>query len=157
MNGRHLGRGVRISLGLLALSLFALALGGPGCAAGGEGDRCTYFMSANPSINGTDECQDGLACYPGTSSGFNTNTTGTYDRCCPSELSQATVPACMQGGMLDGGCPTCGRDSSTDTATDTKKRDTGGSETSKDTASENSPDAPMSDAPAEAHDASEGG
>ncbi len=84
-----------------------------GCLGQGEGERCTYFPGSDPSVNGTDECQNGLVCYP---SQTFPSTTGDYDRCCPPVLSQSTVPACQTST----GCPTCGQDASTDASQDGK-------------------------------------
>ena len=93
-----------------------LTVGAGGCSAQGEGDRCTFFNnSADPSVNGTDECQDGLVCM----AAFNT-TQFPYDRCCPPNLAAATVPACEPNGAIEGGMPTSGRDASFDVSTDTK-------------------------------------
>jgi hypothetical protein len=75
-----------------------------GCSAQGEGDRCTFFPNeqANNAINGTDECQDGLICYPGSTAQFDP-TFGTYDRCCPMNLPQSTVQACLPAPLIDAG------------------------------------------------------
>jgi hypothetical protein len=80
---------------------------GSGCSNQGEGERCTSIRNAegNSAINGTQDCQDGLVCYPA----FNIEATGDYDRCCPANLAQATVEACMMGTVA-GGNPTDGRD-----------------------------------------------
>jgi hypothetical protein len=129
------------SVCVVLVALSGLAVGGSGCSAQGEGDRCTAFPGADPSINGNDECQDGLVCTPA----FNTMDY-PYDRCCPPVLSQATVPACEPSGALDGGNPTSGRDSSfdgtvdaKDSTSDIKTSDTK-SDASKDGASDASPD-----------------
>jgi type III secretion protein S len=103
------------------VAFLGLAFAIPACSASGEGDRCTYFMPTSSAaanvcqenaINGTDECQDGLVCYPATT--FNTAVTGSYDRCCPMDLATATVMACQTAGTLDGGNPSSGRDGGLD-------------------------------------------
>jgi hypothetical protein len=133
---------------LLALGLGAL--GGPGCSAQGEGERCDHFPGDNPSINGNDECQDGLVCTPA----FNIATTGDYDRCCPQDLTMATVAACEPGGTLDGGSPSAGRDASfdvdmSDMTTDMKSPDVKADVKSMDVGAHDATDAH------DAHDASD--
>jgi hypothetical protein len=123
-----------------------LALGVSGCTGQGEGDRCTFFPnSALPSVNGTDECQDGLVCTPA----FNI-TEFPYDRCCPPVLTQSTVPACSPNGIIDGGNPTSGRDATFDTTTDTNDATT--QDAKKDAPKESAADAKKdasSDAPSD--------
>jgi hypothetical protein len=112
------------------VAFLGLAFAIPACSASGEGDRCTYFMPTSSAaanvcqenaINGTDECQDGLVCYPATT--FNTAVTGSYDRCCPMDLATATVMACQTAGTLDGGNPSSGRDGGLDGTSDGNESD----------------------------------
>jgi hypothetical protein len=75
------------------LALFA-------CSNQAEGERCE-------SLQGNDDCQDGLICYQaalliGT----------TSDRCCPQDRSQATTQVCRaatngigDAGFVDTGPP----------------------------------------------------
>jgi hypothetical protein len=130
----------------------ALAVGGTGCSAGGEGDRCTYFQSPYPSINGTDECQDGLLCTPYSAfSSNNINMTGEYDRCCPPMGVAATVVACQPGGNLGDASPSSGRDASFDVGSEsTSDVHATDAKSDADTSSpeDSSHDAPPSDAPA---------
>jgi hypothetical protein len=111
-----------------------LSIVGAGCAAQGEGDRCTYFQggaaAANPDINGTSECQGGLICWRGTS-GFNPST-GTYDRCCPPvPVPGDTVAACEQ--VTQGsGTPTAGADASFDVTSEAATVTDSGSDAASD-------------------------
>lgn len=89
---------------LLAVSLF------PSCTNQGEGDRCS-------TLNGNDDCQDGLVCTPGSALNPPQNT----DICCPSDRSQATTTVCSIGAGDGGQAPlpdAGGSDVGSDTATD---------------------------------------
>ncbi len=76
-----------------------LADGGTGSPTDGEAQRCTYFDSPDPHINGSSECPSGLVC----TAAFDTNVY-PYDRCCPPNLTDRNnVPACYKpGGVGDG-------------------------------------------------------
>jgi hypothetical protein len=119
----------------VAVALMGFSIAGSGCSAQGEGDRCTYFPGnqVDAGINGTDECQDGLVCWSGTAF---PNTYGTYDRCCPPNLANATVVQCETGGGIDGSIPTAGADASFDVSTETSTTDAKSAESSTDAKSE---------------------
>jgi hypothetical protein len=107
----------------VAVALMGFSIAGSGCSAQGEGDRCTFFNSGSTidaGINGTDECQSGLVCWSGM---MFPNTYGTYDRCCPPNLAQATVVQCETGGQIADASPSAGADASFDVATDTSTTD----------------------------------
>jgi hypothetical protein len=98
---------LRSAVCIAVVALAGVVAVGSGCSNQGEGERCTAIGNAggNPATNGTQDCQDGLVCY----TAFNIQATGDYDRCCPANLAQATVEACMMGNVT-GGNPTAGRD-----------------------------------------------
>jgi hypothetical protein len=98
---------LRSAICTAVVALAGVVAVGSGCSNQGEGERCTSIGNAggNTATNGTQDCQDGLVCYQA----FNIQATGDYDRCCPANLAQATVEACMMG-TLAGGNPTDGRD-----------------------------------------------
>jgi hypothetical protein len=90
--------------------------GSDGATAQGEGGRCTFVPNEqnNNALNGTDECQAGLLCYPGQQ--FPDYSQGvTFDRCCPPVLSPTdAIAACRSSGSVSGGNPTDGADASFD-------------------------------------------
>lgn len=97
---------LRSAICIAVVALAGVVAVGSGCSNQGEGERCTAIGDdPNPSTNGTQDCQDGLVCIPA----INVQATGNYDRCCPANLAQATVEACMMGSLA-GGNPTDGRD-----------------------------------------------
>jgi hypothetical protein len=75
---------------LLVLVAFPLALGRfvAGCAAQGDGQRCSV-------LNNSDDCQTGLVCTSSAVLG------GSSDICCLP--SGDTLPACIPGGLGVGG------------------------------------------------------
>jgi hypothetical protein len=80
----------------------------------GEGGQCTFVPNEqnNNAVNGTDECQAGLFCYPGQQ--FADCSQGvTFDRCCPPVLSPTDpIAACRSSSNVTGGNPTAGADAS---------------------------------------------
>lgn len=54
------------------------------CSNNGEGERCQF-------ANGSDDCQDGLACLQSSQVNPSYNNS---DRCCPPDRAKATHPAC---------------------------------------------------------------
>jgi hypothetical protein len=89
----------RLAFFLLS-SLAGLVLLG-GCNGQGEGDVCD-MRAGN---NGTDDCQNGLTCFPPMAP-FN------YPRCCPSDTTLASVPACRPGSSGLGDAQTAAPDAS---------------------------------------------
>src|ERR1700728_404746 len=79
--------------------------GSDGATAQGEGGRCTFVPNEqnNNALNGTDECQAGLLCYPGQQ--FPDYSQGvTFDRCCPPVLSPTdAIAACRSSSSVTGG------------------------------------------------------
>ncbi len=72
------------------------------CSDEGEGDRC----DTRNTRNGSDDCQQGLSCVPGSdlgsaASGYCEGVT-TCGVCCPEDRTQATVSVCALGSTLPG-------------------------------------------------------
>ena len=142
----------RLSFALSSLAIaivgFALA-GSASCSAQGEGDRCTSFNGAqsNNAINGTDECQNGLICQPGSFFAANAAQYGSYDRCCPppGTVGKEQLAAACQTGVQDAGAVDSGSgvfDGGSDTGpSDAKSTSDAPSDTTPDTTPEASPDA----------------
>jgi hypothetical protein len=88
--------------------------GSDGATPQGEGGQCTFVPDEqnNNALNGTDECQAGLLCYPGQQ--FADYSQGvTFDRCCPAILSPTDpIAACRSSGSVTGGNPTAAADAS---------------------------------------------
>ncbi len=106
---------------IAVVALAGIMAGGSGCLGEGEGDRCTYagYNNANPSTNGTQECQSGLVCYSGAT--FPPSS-GTYDRCCPANPSQGKGACMTSAGFMTQ--PTSGADAGFDvTAADVHSAD----------------------------------
>lgn len=97
---------VLVAGGLITAGFIALAA----CSNQGEGERCEI-------ANGSDDCKtdEGLICYSATDLG------STSDRCCPSDRSKATHPACKT--------PISGVGSDAQAPTDSGPTDEGGSTT----------------------------
>ena len=78
---------------LLAVALVLAAIGiVTACSNQGEGEVCNI-------ANGSDDCQtdQGLACYD-----YRQLNNVTSDRCCPSDRSKATHPACVTPITISG-------------------------------------------------------
>jgi len=152
-----------LSVCAVAVACLSISIAWSGCSAQGEGERCTFFgNNANPSINGSDDCQSGLSCFPG--SDFP-NTDGTYDRCCPLDYqslpSEQLVPACqvkkapdagiveMSDGAFDVGVDSSQPDAGSDALSSDASDGAADGEASAD-ASDTGPDSTSSDARATA-------
>lgn len=73
---------------LLLAALAAFVSVTPACDKQGEGELCN-------TLNGNDDCADGLTCTPGAQVGQK------KDVCCP--LSGSTDPRCILGGITSNG------------------------------------------------------
>jgi hypothetical protein len=115
---------LRSAICIAVVALAGIVAAGSGCSNQGEGERCTFFQNGSASVNGsqptngTQDCQDGLVCMMAV----NPNAVGTYDVCCPMDLSTATTEACMRGGV-EGGNPTAGRDATFEDSADDAEED----------------------------------
>lgn len=78
---------------LLGVAALLAAIGiGTACSNQGEGEVCNI-------ANGSDDCQtdQGLACYD-----HRVLTNVDSDRCCPSDRSKSTHPACVTPISISG-------------------------------------------------------
>jgi hypothetical protein len=85
------------AVGIVGIVVGAIFFAFGGCSDQGEGERCQ-------TLNGNDDCQNGLVCVCATplncintSYGFVNPPYNTSDRCCPSERALATTPQCVAG------------------------------------------------------------
>jgi hypothetical protein len=98
---------------LLVLSLGLVAVGGPACNEGREGDRCNPLLSH-------DECGGGaLVCSgPGTAYPLPGGCVENY--CCPKNAASSSNPEC------NGTDPYCAVDAGAGTGADAGAEDAGG-------------------------------